>query len=194
MASVSSCFYAGMPSTLQSEHLAGASRQRLLACAPCRQRKVRCDHKSPCTPCIKARFDCVPAIPVQHRQRRSEHHLLARIRRYESILRENNVSYDADPELSPDGGNASGVEQLHRREIEMKRTVTSISENPRRVTTSDSSDHVDDRNFTDNNSNMRDIQPVQGVVDSIHGVRSRRSQYEETLADRVADASRHFSN
>lgn len=194
MSSASPSFYSGMPSTPHSEHLAGASRQRLLACAPCRQRKVRCDHKSPCTPCIKARFDCVPATPVQHRQRRSEHHLLARIRRYESILREKNISYDADPELSSDGGNASSVERLHRREIQMKRTVTPISESSKRITIIDSSDHIDDRNFIDNNSNMRDTQAVQGVVDPMHGVRSRCSQYSETLADKLADASGHFSN
>lgn len=165
-----------MPTTPQSEHLAGTSRQRRLACASCRQRKVRCDHRTPCTPCIKARYDCVPTIPVQHRQRRSEQQLIARIRRYESILRENNVSYEVDPEASSYRSNASSIERQHRRRIEMKQTVTPASESSNRVAVSASSDPADDNVLTDNEISMRDTQLIEGDVHPMHEVRSRTSQ------------------
>lgn len=70
--------------------------QRVLACVLCQQRKVKCDRKYPCANCIKSRAQCVPATQVarQRRRRFPERELLDRLRKYEDLLRQNNVKFE----------------------------------------------------------------------------------------------------
>jgi Fungal Zn(2)-Cys(6) binuclear cluster domain len=70
--------------------------QRVLACVLCQQRKVKCNRKFPCSNCLKARVQCVPALlaPRQRRRRFTERELLDRIRNYEGLLRRNNVKFE----------------------------------------------------------------------------------------------------
>ncbi|KAH6839525.1 fungal-specific transcription factor domain-containing protein [Chaetomium sp. MPI-CAGE-AT-0009] len=70
--------------------------QRVLACQLCQQRKVKCDRKFPCANCTRAGTTCVPAalVPRQRRRRFPERELLARIRHYETLLRQHNVAFD----------------------------------------------------------------------------------------------------
>lgn len=74
-----------------------AASQRILACVQCQQRKVKCDRKFPCANCVKARAQCVPANTLPPRQRRRrfpERELLERLRRYEGLLRQNNIDFE----------------------------------------------------------------------------------------------------
>lgn len=70
--------------------------QRVLACILCQQRKVKCDRKHPCANCVKARAQCIPATQVtrQRKRRFPERDLLDRLRKYEDILRQNNIKFD----------------------------------------------------------------------------------------------------
>ncbi|KAL2069447.1 hypothetical protein VTL71DRAFT_14126 [Oculimacula yallundae] len=70
--------------------------QRVLACILCQQRKVKCDRKHPCANCVKARAQCVPATQVtrQRKRRFPERELLDRLRRYEDLMRRNNIDFD----------------------------------------------------------------------------------------------------
>lgn len=70
--------------------------QRILACVLCHQRKVKCDRKFPCSNCIKARAECIPATITKRRPRRrvSEQDMLDRLRRYEALLHHNNITFD----------------------------------------------------------------------------------------------------
>lgn len=70
--------------------------QRVLACVLCQQRKVKCDHKLPCANCIKSRAQCVPATLAQRPRRRRfpERALLERLRKYEDLLRQNNIPFE----------------------------------------------------------------------------------------------------
>ena len=70
--------------------------QRVLACVSCQQRKVRCDRNFPCANCIKSRTQCIPATQVSRRKRRRlpERDLLQRLRKYEDLLRQNNVKFE----------------------------------------------------------------------------------------------------
>ena len=70
--------------------------QRVLACVLCQQRKVKCDRKYPCANCIKSRAQCVPATQVSRRRRRRfpERELLERLRKYEDLLRQNNIKFE----------------------------------------------------------------------------------------------------
>jgi hypothetical protein len=95
--------------------------QRVLACVLCQQRKVKCDRKYPCANCIRFRAQCVPATQVSRRRRRRfpERELLERIRKYEELLRQNNIKFEplhrgsAGGKDSPsvDGGSDSDDEQ-----------------------------------------------------------------------------------
>lgn len=69
---------------------------RVLACVICQQRKLRCDRKFPCANCIKSRAHCVPATlaPCRQRRRVPERELLDRLRRYEDLLRQNNIKFE----------------------------------------------------------------------------------------------------
>lgn len=75
----------------------GVKSQRVLACVLCQQRKVKCNRKFPCANCIRSRTQCVPAATLARRQRRRrfpERELLDHIRRYESLLRQNNIEFE----------------------------------------------------------------------------------------------------
>jgi hypothetical protein len=70
--------------------------QRVLACVLCQQRKVKCDRKYPCANCIKSRVQCTPGSQATRRRRRRfpERELLERLRKYESLLRDNNIKFE----------------------------------------------------------------------------------------------------
>ncbi|KAJ2907336.1 putative c6 zinc finger domain-containing protein [Zalerion maritima] len=68
------------------------------SCVLCQQRKVRCDKNKPCANCIKAQVECrvVPPQPPRRRKKKlSERELVERLRRYESLLAENGIDFDA---------------------------------------------------------------------------------------------------
>jgi hypothetical protein len=75
-----------------------AKPRRVLACVQCQSRKVKCDRAFPCAKCIKTQVQCIPASLVSARPRRQrfpERELLKRIRHYESLLQENDISFDS---------------------------------------------------------------------------------------------------
>jgi hypothetical protein len=69
---------------------------RVLACVLCQQRKVKCNREFPCTNCIKARAQCVPATQLARRRRRRlpENDLLGRLRHYEELLNKNDIPFE----------------------------------------------------------------------------------------------------
>ncbi|CAF3556337.1 unnamed protein product [Fusarium graminearum] len=68
---------------------------RVLACVLCQQRKVKCDRTFPCSTCVKHGTQCVPATQPRPRRRRfPERELLDRLRRYEALMKQNNVKFD----------------------------------------------------------------------------------------------------
>ena len=110
------------PDTPSSLFQPGKS-QRVLACVLCQQRKIKCkiplpshhpppipttihylplrhsyvttgSRKFPCVNCIKSRTQCVPASQRQRRRRFSERALLERLRKYEDLLRQNNIIFE----------------------------------------------------------------------------------------------------
>lgn len=74
-----------------------ATPKRVLACVLCQQRKVKCDRKFPCQNCTRLQAQCVPATLTPRRRRRkvAEQDLLDRLRRYEDLLRQNNVQFES---------------------------------------------------------------------------------------------------
>ena len=80
-----------------SPSLPTTKSQRVLACVLCQRRKLRCDRQFPCANCTRSHAQCVPAATLPPRQRRRrfpERELLDRLRRYESLLRENSINFE----------------------------------------------------------------------------------------------------
>ena len=88
--------------------------QRVLACQACQQRKVKCDRRFPCANCVRAQAQCVPAglVPRQRRRRFPERELLARIRHYESVLRQHKIGFEPLHPGGPAGAAGATPEPL----------------------------------------------------------------------------------
>ncbi|KAG5921180.1 hypothetical protein E4U42_005945 [Claviceps africana] len=84
------------------------------SCVLCQQRKVRCDKKKPCAGCVKIGVDCkvVPPQPPRRRGKRLQYKdLVARLKRYEALLTENGIKYDAI-------GHGSRSEAPHHEDVD----------------------------------------------------------------------------
>lgn len=81
-----------------AQDLSGSHKlTRGTSCVLCQQRKVRCDKNKPCSNCVKAGVDCrvVPPAPPRRRKKRlQERDLIDRLKKYEDLLRDNNVKFD----------------------------------------------------------------------------------------------------
>jgi Fungal Zn(2)-Cys(6) binuclear cluster domain len=88
--------------------------QRVLACVRCQQRKIKCDRRFPCLNCNTSRAQCTPATLTPHGRRRRrfpERELLERLRRYEDLLRQNNIKFEPlhkDPAGEKESPNTQG--------------------------------------------------------------------------------------
>ena len=88
--------------------------QRVLACMRCQQRKVKCDRRFPCQHCTASRVQCVPATLTprgQRRRRFPERELLERLRKYEDLLRQNNINFEP---LHKDSARQGGNDSPHK--------------------------------------------------------------------------------
>jgi hypothetical protein len=65
------------------------------SCALCTRRKVKCDKADPCSNCVKAQVQCIHEARATHRPRKraADEELLARISRYEDLMRKHNVDF-----------------------------------------------------------------------------------------------------
>lgn len=60
------------------------------SCLSCRQRKVKCDRRTPCLNCVKAERQCSFVAPVRGKRKRTKpprETLHARVKRYEEMLK-----------------------------------------------------------------------------------------------------------
>lgn len=87
------------------------------SCLICRQRKVRCDRRTPCSNCVKAEKQCSFIPPVRGKRKRTKRPregLHAKLKRYEGLLR----SYGVKVEPSDDGEESeSEVASQHDTEM-----------------------------------------------------------------------------
>lgn len=98
------------------------------SCVLCQQRKVRCDKQKPCSNCVKAGAECrvVPPLPPRRRKRRlQERDLLERLRKYEDLLRQHNIKFDA---LDHDTKSEVAREDVEELENDFENLKTSPSE------------------------------------------------------------------
>jgi len=91
--------------------------QRILSCILCQERKIKCDRSSPCSQCVKANVQCVPAslAPRQRRRRFPEKELLERIRLYEGLLQQNDIKFDPLHVSAPTDNQKAGTNRPDAR-------------------------------------------------------------------------------
>lgn len=92
--------YAQLPSAHDASNVLKVTRGT--SCVLCQQRKVRCDKSKPCSNCVKAGVECrvIPPQPPRRRKKRiSERDLVARLRKYETLLAQNGIEFEG---LGPD--------------------------------------------------------------------------------------------
>ncbi len=83
------------PPTPTTENSGSSSKGH--ACVLCQQRKVKCDRTVPCSACTKSRVECVyrDLAPPRRRKRRTpEDLLIAKVKRYEELLKNAGVKVD----------------------------------------------------------------------------------------------------
>jgi hypothetical protein len=79
-----------MSSTVDHPH-------RAFTCIRCFERKVKCDKLDPCSNCVKSKVECVfrvPPTPRRRKKRPPEAALLARLKRYEELLKSNGIDVE----------------------------------------------------------------------------------------------------
>lgn len=80
------------------------------SCLTCRQRKIKCDRRSPCSNCVKAAQQCTFVAPTRGKRKRTKpprEGLHAKVRRYEELLRSYGVKIE--PTDFDDGDSDSEV-------------------------------------------------------------------------------------
>lgn len=73
------------------------------SCLTCRQRKVKCDRRNPCSNCIKAQIQCSFVAPTRGKRKRTKPHkegLHAKLQRYEELLKSYGAAVEQDEEAS----------------------------------------------------------------------------------------------
>jgi Fungal Zn(2)-Cys(6) binuclear cluster domain len=113
--------------------------QRVLACVRCQQRKVKCDRRFPCSHCTTSRTQCVPSTltPRTRRKRRfPERELLERLRKYEDILRQNNIKFD--PLHKDSAGDRDSPNTQDGDESDEEQPETKVAHPPSSVATAES--------------------------------------------------------
>lgn len=103
------------------------------SCVLCQQRKVRCDKNKPCANCVKARVECrviAPQPPRRRKKRLQERDLIDRLKRYETLLSEHGVKFDAiGPDLRSDNQHGDDVDELEN-DFEGLKTTPEASVSP----------------------------------------------------------------
>ena len=109
-----------MPQPSEAERVGlQATDMKRFSCLTCRQRKVKCDRRNPCSNCTRAARQCSYIPPVRGKPKRRitpKEGLHAKLRRYEEMLK----AYGAEIELSDnDNNNASDAETLSEPDVQM---------------------------------------------------------------------------
>ena len=96
------------------------------SCSTCARRKVKCDRHEPCTSCLKTKSHCLysSVTPLPRRRKRpAQEDLFARLRRYEGLLRKNNIDFTRS-----DGWIHSGTAINDRQTVPSTSAVTKDAE------------------------------------------------------------------
>ncbi|KAI1799956.1 putative C6 transcription factor [Daldinia bambusicola] len=96
------------------------------SCVICRQRKVKCDRRSPCSNCVKAEKPCDFVAPVRGKRKRTKppkESLRAKLRRYEELLKSYGAKIEPSDEVD-DSDSESAASHPHDDEMVTSRSTS----------------------------------------------------------------------
>lgn len=139
------------PQSLISDQSREKANLKAYSCLLCRERKVKCDRRNPCSHCIKLNRQCSFVPPVRGKRVRTKptrETLHARLRRYEDLLRSYGVNIESPVELDTyDPSALSPPETVKNDEVEIIRNQIDIyrleDTTPKLVTKEGSSRYFD---------------------------------------------------
>ena len=135
-------------STMESTNAHSSSTPRAViiqglrerSCLLCKQRKVKCDRRSPCSNCTKARVDCIfraPAPPRRRKKINPEAYLTSQLRQYEELLKGFGVKLETTT-----GEYAGDCRDCNSdMDTDQLRIINSVRNNPGDYTSSTKSSH-----------------------------------------------------
>lgn len=103
-------------STPSSTPVTSKKPEKAYSCVRCFDRKVKCNKQIPCTACTKAGVECIfrqPAPPRRRKKRTQEELLLARLRKYEDLLKSHGISPDSTSDQGLDATYESYRDEAH---------------------------------------------------------------------------------
>ena len=123
---MSTAGYTGSQSPSISDTLASQDL-KAHACVLCQKRKVKCDRRHPCAACTKSRAKCVfqsPALPRRRPRKSPEAILLAKVRRYEELLKGFGVNIEST------SSEAEMIRRVENMGIVSDSSATELPKNP----------------------------------------------------------------
>ncbi|KAF8858654.1 hypothetical protein BDZ45DRAFT_622004 [Acephala macrosclerotiorum] len=152
--------------TPKLDQLQDSSSRIAHACIVCRQRKVRCDLKSPCSGCVKANRPCIRPTPAPRRSRKTsqralevqerEEALLKRLHKLESVVETLRSSTSATNGSNEQDGHDDLIEDEHER-IDQGKAVRLLAGNGR-------SRYVSDRFWASLSAEIEDVSTMLPIV------------------------------
>lgn len=100
---------------MMAEERGSAAELKDHSCLICRQRKVKCNRRSPCSNCVKGAQQCAFVAPTRGKRKRTKpprEGLHAKVRRYEELLKSYGVKIepcDSDGDSDSEAVSQSGL-------------------------------------------------------------------------------------
>lgn len=101
-----------------ADYFQAGSELKPFSCLPCRQRKIKCDRRDPCSNCTKTEKQCSFVPPVRGKRKITKlrkEGLHAKVKRYEELLK----SYGAKVEPTEHDDDESETESPMKHDVEM---------------------------------------------------------------------------
>lgn len=118
------------------------------SCLICRQRKVKCDRRNPCSNCVKGAQQCAFMAPTRGKRKKTKpprEGLHAKVRRYEELLKSYGVKIepcDSDSDLESEAVSQSGLPMVVETRTPNKALCHPLQQKPRLIHKEGSSRYI----------------------------------------------------
>lgn len=119
------------------------------SCLICRQRKVKCDRRNPCSNCVKGVQQCTFVAPTRGKRKRTKpprEGLHAKVRRYEELLKSYGVKIepeDSDGDSDSEAVSQSGLSTPVETRTPNEPPCCPLQQKPRLIHSEGSSRYID---------------------------------------------------
>jgi hypothetical protein len=141
-----------MPQTMVVEKIGLDDAVKSYSCLTCRQRKVKCDRRAPCSNCVKAEKECSFIPPVRGKRKRTKplkEGLHAKLKRYEELLKSYGAKIEPSEDSDSEMASQDDVETNEDTESQARSQsdIFGVQENQPKLITKDGSSRYFERYF-----------------------------------------------